>query len=299
MPLFQLTENKLTRLKPSSLIKERALQRLFEGNLEELLGIRFVASEYGTGEKHGGRIDTLGLDDNNCPVIIEYKLASKDNIINQGLFYLDWLMDHRGDFEIAVQKKLGSDAKVSWDYTRLILIAQEFSRYDRHAVEQIDRAIELKSYRFYEKGLLYLEDVYSSHLPKARKTTDKSTAGEKKEAAAYSIEDHLAGKPKGIKDLFNELRELLLSFGDNVIEKSLKVYIGYSTTRNFCEIELQKKQLKTFLDIPYSELSEYDIVRNVTNVGHYGTGDCQLIIKPGDELQPVLDLIKQSYDYFQ
>jgi hypothetical protein len=49
-----------------------------------LLGVRFLASEFVT--SNGGRIDTLGLDENGCPVVIlEYKRASNENVINQGL----------------------------------------------------------------------------------------------------------------------------------------------------------------------------------------------------------------------
>ena len=61
-----------------------------EHHLESFLGVRFLATEYVTGKTHGGRIDTLGLDDNNCPVIIEYKRALNENVISQGLYYLDW-----------------------------------------------------------------------------------------------------------------------------------------------------------------------------------------------------------------
>ena len=35
-------------------------------------------------------MDSIGIDENNCPVIVEYKRSSNENIINQGLFYLDW-----------------------------------------------------------------------------------------------------------------------------------------------------------------------------------------------------------------
>ncbi len=68
---------------------EKSLQTLLEKHLEAFLDVRFLASEYATGKTHGGRIDTLGLDDNNCPVIIEYKRALNENVINQGLYYLD------------------------------------------------------------------------------------------------------------------------------------------------------------------------------------------------------------------
>jgi hypothetical protein len=108
------------------------------------LGVRFLASELSTGLAHGGRMDTLGIDENGCPVIIEYKRAANE-IINQGLFYLDWLMDHRKDFEWLVLEKLGNEAatSVEWSAPRLICIAGDFTRYDEYAVKQMNRSIEL------------------------------------------------------------------------------------------------------------------------------------------------------------
>ncbi|XIG80292.1 hypothetical protein C1N81_38960 [Streptomyces sp. SGAir0957] len=52
---------------------ESDVQGLVEAQMETLLGVRFLASEYGTGPVHGGRIDSLGLDENGAPVIVEYK----------------------------------------------------------------------------------------------------------------------------------------------------------------------------------------------------------------------------------
>ena len=65
---------------------EKSLQSLIEAHLDTFLGVRFLASEYSTGKVHGGRIDTLGIDENGCPVIIEYKRSTDENVINQGLF---------------------------------------------------------------------------------------------------------------------------------------------------------------------------------------------------------------------
>lgn len=74
MPLFRLDKSrKAVQIRKTTFSKERDIQTLCEKNLEPFFNIRFIASEYSTGQKHGGRIDTLGLDENNCPVIIEYK----------------------------------------------------------------------------------------------------------------------------------------------------------------------------------------------------------------------------------
>lgn len=63
-------------------------QRLIEQNMETFFGVRFLASEYavllddGAGVQ-GGRIDSLGIDENNCPVIFEYKRDVNENVFNR------------------------------------------------------------------------------------------------------------------------------------------------------------------------------------------------------------------------
>ena len=97
-----------------------------------------------TNSEHGGRIDTLGIDENASHVIFEYKRATDENVINQGLFYLDWLLDHRAEFNLLVLEKLGTElAKtIDWTAPRLLSIANEFTRYYEHAVQQMNRNIE-------------------------------------------------------------------------------------------------------------------------------------------------------------
>src|SRR5690349_25098324 len=108
---------------------ERELQALIERNLETVLGVRFLVSEYSTGKTHGGRIDTLGIDENNSPVIIEYKRSTNENVINQGLYYLDWLLDHRAEFTLLAMKMLGPELedKIEWTNPRLLCIAGDFT----------------------------------------------------------------------------------------------------------------------------------------------------------------------------
>lgn len=118
--LFRLANGGVSELPGTTETVEKSLQTFFEKNLEPLLGVRFLASEFTT--THGGRIDTLGLDENGCPVILEFKRATNENVINQGLFYLDWPLDHRKDFQWLVLERLGKAAAdaVDWSAPRLI-----------------------------------------------------------------------------------------------------------------------------------------------------------------------------------
>lgn len=81
--LFRIRGDRAEEIDSQSVALEKSLQNLIEKHLETLLGVRFLASEHGTGVKHGGRIDTLGIDENGCPVIIEYKRSLNENVIKE------------------------------------------------------------------------------------------------------------------------------------------------------------------------------------------------------------------------
>ena len=72
LKLFRLQSSAIAEIGGTSAPLEKSLQTLIERNLETFLGVRFIASEFSTGPDHGGRMDTLGLDENGCPVIIAY-----------------------------------------------------------------------------------------------------------------------------------------------------------------------------------------------------------------------------------
>ncbi|MCH2240243.1 MAG: hypothetical protein MK060_20425 [Blastomonas sp.] len=160
--LYRMAGSDVAELAGGAMALEKSLQTVFERNLETLLGVRFLASEFPTNE--GGRMDTLGIDENNSPVVIEYKRSSNENVINQGLYYLDWLMGHRKDFEWLVLERLGAEAArlVDWTGPRLICIATDFGKYDEHAVKQMNRNIALIRYRRFDSDLLLLDQLTSA-----------------------------------------------------------------------------------------------------------------------------------------
>ena len=288
MPIFKIDNNKIKQLKTSNFRSEKELQVLVENNLEEIFGIKFIASEFSTGEKHGGRIDTLGLDENNSPVIIEYKWGEKDNVINQGLFYLDWLVDHRGDFQIAVEKKLGKKIKIDWNQPRLILIASSFNKYDKYAINRMSENIELWTYSLYENGIFEVNIEGSSQADnkKGKRIT-------KIEYARYDLNYHLNKTSKELQEKFNEIREKILEL-PNVQEKpEQKSGITYRTTKSFCHFHFRKNSIDLLLREP-----KYDdpkkLVRDITSFewGYKGLVKIDRV----SNVDYLFNLIKQSYE---
>ena len=291
MAIFRKNKQNLHKLKVKKFKNEKELQKLFENNLEGIFGIRFLVTEYTT--SYGGRIDSLGLDEDGSPVIIEYKKSEKDNIINQGLFYLDWLVDHKGDFELVVQKKLGNNVKVNWDAPRLILVAQSYNKYDKYAVNRISENIELKKYILYDDNVLFIENVF---LPN-RKEDSKKTKKTKVVYKDYTIDYHLSGKPDKIKELFNEFKERIINLDEKINEKILKHYVAYELDRNFVEFVIQKNALKIYIDISKDNLNDSkNIAKDCTKIGHWATGDCVFKVSSFEEIEYAISLIQQSYE---
>jgi hypothetical protein len=240
MPAFIVAASgKPRQLTPAPFDNEKHLQTFFEQHLEGLLGVRFVASEFTTGAKYAGRIDSLGLDEVGNPVIVEYKWDKSDSVINQGLFYLDWLMDHRGDFAVAVQKRLGQSVEVTWSGPRLIIVAANYTKYDSYAINQLSPNIELLRYRRYSDGFVVIENVLDP-LEASSQTTVAKTPTKVLGDSPYGVVYHLEKTSPAARQAFLELRERVLAL-DGVDERSnQKSQITYRTTKSFVAFDFKK-----------------------------------------------------------
>jgi predicted transport protein len=288
--LFNLINGKASEVPGTAAALEKSLQTVIEKNLEPLLGIRFLASEQDTGPKHGGRIDTLGIDENGCPVIIEYKRSTNENVITQGLFYLDWLLDHQAEFKLLVLEKLGKKAaeEIDWSAPRLLCIAGDFTRYDGHAVQQMSRNIELIRYRRFGDALLLFELVNASSAQ-----SGPVKGGYKTISATL---EELQGP---FRDLYEELRAYLLALGDDVQEKMLKYYVAFKRIKNFASLEIHpgKGCLTAFVKLdPKKTPLESGFTRDVSKIGHFGTGDLEITLRSREDLEKAKGLFLKSYE---
>ena len=292
MPDLKLynTKGGVTEVAPRLADAEADVQSIIEGNMEKLLGVRFLASEYSTGPVHGGRIDSLGLDENGAPVVVEYKRGVDSGVINQGLFYLGWLMDHRAEFQHMVRDRLGptTAAQVLWSAPRLICVAGDFTRYDVHAVREHRRSIDLVRYRFFGKDLLGLETVAS--------VTGRTPAAKRVRRRAAGLPP-VRGHSAALAALAEAVDEVLLGLGDGVSRVQRKQYRAYQRLRNFaCVCPPQKTKLLVYLK---ADPRDVDLVpgftRDVTGLGHHGTGDLEVQLRSEWDVERAVDLFRASY----
>ena len=300
MTLFKIKNSNVEKLSTIDLEKEKNIQTLFEKNLLTILNVDFLATEYST--SFGGRIDTLGIDKNGSPVIIEYKRNQNGNVINQGLSYLRWLLDHKADFEILCRNKK-IEVDIDWTSPRVICVAESYNKFDLDTVEILPIKIELLRYKIYEDNILMVESESQKAIKiSTREIFEKS----KKETLPklqkdYSLDSHLQVASKEIKELFVQLKEMITSLDASITEEAKAKYIAYKLTTNFVDIVIQKNAIKAFLNVPSGKLNDsFGIARDLTKpkvIGHWGNGDYEVLVKNKDELLKLFELIKQSYNY--
>lgn len=305
MPLFEMSGDSLVPVEQSNFSIEKELQKLIERNLQTIFNCRLVASEFSTGAVHSGRIDSLALSEDNNPVIIEYKKVESSELINQSLYYLHWIQDHKGDFEIAAQRALG-EVEVDWSDIRVICIAPNYKKYDLHAVQVIGSNIELWKYRLFKNGSIYFEEVFqatkiSTPIAEDGKNPVMVEAGKKaaqvRATATYTFEERLEGKPKEIQSLIHTIREYVLGLDPAIEESPKKLYIGYKISQNIVCVEPQSKNIKLFLKLKATDIeTPPQSYRDVTNIGHYGTGDSEFTISTEEEFELVKPFIEKAYN---
>ncbi|GGT15234.1 hypothetical protein GCM10010222_66650 [Streptomyces tanashiensis] len=292
-------------LSGSTVALEVELQRRVEAGLEQMLGIRFVASEYATGPWHRGRIDTLGLDENGSPVVIEFKRGSDSGVLSQAVSYLSWLRSAQHEFEALVRKVLGAEAaeSIDWRRPRMVCIAAGFSHHDRVAVQWLPERIDLVRYRVFEGGLLSLLLVDSSpgspSAASSRRSRERDAVGDSAPAAPATPAPTGAGLvPESLRDLYAELDEALTAWGE-VEVALLRHYIAYRRLVNVASVIFRPKHeaILVYLRLdPDSVALEEGFTRDMRGVGHLGTGDLEVRLASAADLEKAAPLIRRAFE---
>ncbi len=104
MPTYANTKGTLAQIKEKPFKLEKELKDLFEANLNPIMGLQLVRSEFSIKNK---RIDTLAYDNqNNAFIIIEYKKDKTISVVDQGFTYLSLMLENKADFIIEYNESL-------------------------------------------------------------------------------------------------------------------------------------------------------------------------------------------------
>ncbi|TMS40744.1 MAG: hypothetical protein FGO69_10410 [Methanobacterium sp.] len=300
MVLYSITDSKLKKVNHVDFKLEKDIQNITENNLNTIFSLNFVKSEF---QLNNLRMDTLAYDqETKSFVIIEYKKSSNFSVIDQGYAYLSLLLNNKADFILeyneSMEDSLGK-TDVDWSQSRVIFVSPQFTKYQRQAIEFKDLPIELWEVTKYKNDTVLFNQLKASKSSESiTKVSSKNATVQKvsDEVKVYTEDDHLITTTDDIKELYDELKERIYNLGDTIEIKPTKYYIAFKSSTNFADFRIQKNQIKIWFNVRKGELDDpKNVTRDISNVGHWGNGDYEIKIKPGDDLDYLMTLFRQSY----
>lgn len=115
----------------------------------------------------------------------------------------------------------------------------------------------------------------------------------------YSQRTHLeklATIPEKMRLLYETVCNYIESLGDDTSSSQLKLYLAYKKAKNFACIEIYNRQIILYLKLcPDTVPLEEGFTRDMRNVGHYGTGDLQVVLKSAEDFEKARPLIDRAY----
>ena len=299
MQLFNQVKNQFTSLKEKPFKLEKDLQILVESNLEAITGLKLIKSEYAL---KGLRFDTLAYDtESKSFVIIEYKRARNLSVVDQGISYLNLMLENKAEFIVEYNESQQENLKrsdVDWTQTKVIFVSPSFTDSQMQATNFKDLPIELLEVKQYEGGIFAVNPIKKSKAAPTIKTIQTSANSELdkvvKEVKVYTEEEHLAGKSDEIVELYETYKQAIQSLIPDVELEAKKLYIAFKKSKNIVDIVVLKNSLKLFINIKSGELDDpKKLMRDVSSVGHWGNGDYEVIVVDTMNLEYIMSLVKQ------
>ena len=300
MQLFLHNKNRLNDLKEKSFRLEKDIQKIVESSLEQISGYRFIKSEFTI---KNNRIDTLAFDtENNSFVIIEYKRDRNYSVIDQGISYLNMMLEYKADFIIEYNESQKNNLKrsdVDWSQSKVIFIAPSFTDFQRQSSNFKDLPIELWEIKQFENDIVIVNPIkktQSAPSIKQVQTNDNSTISKvTKEIKVYTEEDHLIGKSDETKELYDSFKAAIINLVPEIETSAKKLYIAFKKDKNIVDIHIQQKGLKIWINLHSGELDDpKKLAKDVSKVGHWGNGDYELNVSDTNNLEYIMSLIKQA-----
>lgn len=301
MSLYDLVNGSLNYIKEDPFKLEKEIQTLCENNLDRLLNCELVKSEFSV---ENFRLDSLGFDKSTSSfVIIEYKRNKNFSVIDQGYAYLSLMLNHKSDFILEYNETTGKNIKrsdVDWTQSKVVFIAPSFTTYQREAIGFKDLPIELYEIKKYSNKTVSFTQIINKESKESIKTISKTNdqlEAVNKEIKVYTEQENIELGTQAIQELYEKLKNMILNIADDITIKPRKLYIAYIRKTNFCDINVQKNQIKIWLNIEKGKLSDSkEIARDVSRIGHHGNGDYEITINSDSDIEYVVSLIRQSYN---
>lgn len=301
MQLYHQQKNTLSSLKEKPFKLEKDMQKLFESNIEQITGFKFVKTEFSL---KSVRFDTLAFDEESKSfVIIEYKRDRNYSVVDQGVSYLNLMLEYKADFIVEYNESCNKNLKrddVDWSQSKVIFVAPSFTSFQKQSSNFKDLPIELWEIKQFENDIIVINPIKKSSSAPSIKQVQSSPNNTEisnvvKEIVVYDEDRFLQNKSDDIIELYNIYKEAILNLAPDIEALPLKWVMMFKTDRKFAYIEIQKKNLKLWINLKKGQLDDSKgLARDVSSVGHAGNGDYELTITDTENLEYIMSLIKQA-----
>lgn len=305
MEIYKIQAQNLHAIKEQPFKLEKEMQKVFEDNLAVLTGLTLVKSEFSLKQF---RFDTLAFDDEKKAfVVIEYKRDKSQSVVDQGVSYLNAMLDYKDSLILEYnEQNLGKVLKrhhIDWSQTRILFVANSFNDYQKNSTNFKNLGIELVEFKRYEHHLLTVNFIErSKHAPVLSKTSGVADEAVNvvtnitKEIMVYDEDYLLQNSSEYIQELFEKFKLAILNLDDELQLSCTKLYVAFKKNKtNIVDIAIQRDALKIWINSAWGGLNEpKGIFRDMSNIGHHGNGDYQIIVKDTEQLEYILSVIKQK-----
>lgn len=182
-------------------------------------------------------------------------------------------------------------------------------------MQQINRNIELMRYRYFGNDLLLLELVNAQSASAIAKNTASIVQFTQEHGASSDLaiktkntnvstdktqEERLVIASPELRALYDELCNYADQLGDEVQRKELKLYTAFKRIKNFASIVVtpgkKDPRLQVYLKLAGSVAENNEFSRDVSSIGHWGTGDLEVNVRSAADLDKTKALIYASYE---
>jgi len=305
MPIYKQTDNRLVPIKEKKVGLEKTLQNLVETNLSDIFGLSFVATEF---PLNNLRIDTLAFDEEaKAFMVIEYKRDKNFTVIDQGYAYLALLLNNKADFVLEYNEKTKKNLRkddIDWSQSKVMFVAQSFTKYQQEAIGFQDLPIELWEVKKYDEDLVSFNQVRASEKSESIKTVTKNKDIERvsREIKQYSVEDHIKPSWSKAKELFDEFSQRVLELDPRFEIHPVKYYIGFNIeNKNVIAVKVRTtKLLLELLRVQPKDLKDPEKRARYrkNSFEYYNKHITQFDINSDDDIDYAMSLVKQVYKSF-
>jgi len=242
---------------------------------------------------------------NKAPIIIEGYTIEHIMPQNKNLSR-EWQADLGNDWQEVQKKYLHTIGN-------LTLTAYNSEMSDKCFMEKMDMEGGFKESALRLNRYVVLQNTWNEdHIKdRAKELTKKAESIwpypdlTNKELAKYQVEDNTTPEYSletyemndVTRMLFEALDKRIMNLSPGVKREFKKLYIAYKLDTNFVDIIIQKERLLIVVNMKFSDIIDPNgICRDITDVGRWGNGDAELFMEHQNELDQVMEIVKQSFD---